>query len=324
MSFSNAEAAYQALKFWTKADQFAPLSGEGAFQKKRQLAGQEDASCGGYGSMWASMWAVLCVKYSLPEMEQALLQTGDAFLLEHGDIEGRDKVWSDNLRGDGTNWLGLQLMLLRDRLSGKNDWTHYINRHIDSKTGKPRSGAGRDAWQAVVRNACRALIDALDRSGMLGVELCASPGCVNPTWNGQPNEYCSRCAASRSGPTAQARKALVCTCARPGCNKPSWNGQANEYCSRECAEAHQGIGAQGQLYPDGFVCAKPGCSRPTWNSQPNEHCSQAHKYEDELRRRSGSPSRWAGNAGRPSADRPRSASVGGVRRQAARPVWAFS
>eukprot|EP00971_Amphidinium_carterae_P102336 2026061-Amphidinium_carterae.1 len=29
---------------------------------------------------------------------------------------GRDKVWSNNNIGDGKNWLGMQLMLLRDKI----------------------------------------------------------------------------------------------------------------------------------------------------------------------------------------------------------------
>ena len=73
------------------------------------------------------MWAVLEAKFCRgSEMATALLRTRDAFLLEHNSIQGRDNVWSDNADGEGTNWLGMQLMLLRDNLLGKQIWTSWI------------------------------------------------------------------------------------------------------------------------------------------------------------------------------------------------------
>jgi len=166
VSFANAEAAFQALKFWPQADAFSGLSGNEAFRLKRSLAGNEDFTYGGFGSNWAGMLAVLSAKFrpGAPWTE-SLLKTGDAFLLEHNSVAGRDKVWSDNHDGEGTNWLGMQLMLVRDRLSGQSSWTAYISRLVDLRTGQPRGQAEAIRWQKAVRSSNRALKAALSRPG---------------------------------------------------------------------------------------------------------------------------------------------------------------
>lgn len=66
-------------------------------------------------------------------------------------MAGRDKVWSDNSDGSGSNWLGLQLMLRRDELrgGGEGGWAGFIRAAVDLQTGTPRS----DAWQCAVRSA---------------------------------------------------------------------------------------------------------------------------------------------------------------------------
>merc|ERR1719282_2276944 len=97
-------------------------------------------------------------------MHQWPLQTDEAYLLDHNSRNGRDKVWSNNQVGDGTNWLGLQLMLIRDELRGQNvkhlTWTEYISKHcdIDLETGLSRSSAHENVWQNTVRNATQALV----------------------------------------------------------------------------------------------------------------------------------------------------------------------
>eukprot|EP00746_Dinoflagellata_sp_MGD_P005572 gnl/MRDRNA2_/MRDRNA2_110811_c0_seq1.p1 gnl/MRDRNA2_/MRDRNA2_110811_c0~~gnl/MRDRNA2_/MRDRNA2_110811_c0_seq1.p1 ORF type:complete len:234 (-),score=45.30 gnl/MRDRNA2_/MRDRNA2_110811_c0_seq1:82-783(-) len=165
-TFSNSEAAFQACKFWDRAAEFAPLSGEGAFRLKMSLRGEEDWTYGGFGSNWLAMQAVLAAKFQ-PEsaMASVLLQTGDAYLLEHNAVEGRDKVWSDNLKGDGSNWLGLQLMLLRDALNsvGKNDvekpWTQYAGSLLDLASGAPKDPKGEEEWQATVLAAAKTVLE---------------------------------------------------------------------------------------------------------------------------------------------------------------------
>lgn len=174
VSFRNSEAAFQALKFWTQAELFKDLSGDDSFGLKKRFAGKEDLSYGGYGSNWAGMMAVLKAKFSKRSLQTILLQTDDAFLLEHNSVAGRDKIWSDNCIGDGSNWLGLQLMLIRDELSGKRGWTDYINSHIDSRTGKP---VGRGEWQGTVQKACQALNKTLANTSRGGYAGHVAAGC---------------------------------------------------------------------------------------------------------------------------------------------------
>ena len=59
------------------------------------------------------MLAVLRAKFQDPELAQKLLRTGNAFLLEHSSHPGKECVWSDGFDGSGSNWLGLQLMMVR-------------------------------------------------------------------------------------------------------------------------------------------------------------------------------------------------------------------
>ena len=116
-TFTNAEAAFQALKFPNQARQFGNLSGAEAFRLKSELSKNPkniDKRYSGYGNNWQAMLAVLRAKYAIPQFREKLLDTGNAFLLEHNNTVGRDNVWSDNCDGQGSNWLGLQLMLIRD------------------------------------------------------------------------------------------------------------------------------------------------------------------------------------------------------------------
>lgn len=165
VAFRNSEAAFQALKHWSMAEQFAPLSGAEAFKLKRRLQGQADFSYGGYGSHWAAMLATLRAKFSKGNIKVALLQTGNSFLMEHNSVEGRDSVWSDNCKGNGSSWLGLQLMLVRDELSGQDVWTNFIRTHIDLDSGAPLSDTGKAIWQHTVERACSALEAALEENG---------------------------------------------------------------------------------------------------------------------------------------------------------------
>jgi len=160
--FTNAEAAFQALKFWNFANEFQDLTGEQALQKKRQLVGRQDYNFAGFGSNWRGMWAVLQAKFQPgSRMAEALISTGDAFLLHHNSASGRDTVWSDNCDGEGTNWLGLQLLLLRDQLTGLTDWTDFLVSLVDRDSGKPLGYQARHTWQDIVRLAGRALMAAV-------------------------------------------------------------------------------------------------------------------------------------------------------------------
>ena len=90
-------------------------------------------------------------------MARGLLATGDAFLLEHNERRGRDNTWSNNADGEGQNWLGLILMLVRDALHDGDkpgSWTAFVHEEcgVDLARGPDRL-KGNPRWQAVVRQA---------------------------------------------------------------------------------------------------------------------------------------------------------------------------
>ena len=80
----------------SEVPQFQTLTGDQAFQLKRQLeqAGLNDPDFGHYRSNWGAMLAVLQQKFAHGMAMASLLRaTGDAFLLEHNSTPGRDKIW---------------------------------------------------------------------------------------------------------------------------------------------------------------------------------------------------------------------------------------
>eukprot|EP01065_Artemidia_motanka_P009600 TRINITY_DN14926_c0_g1_i1.p1 TRINITY_DN14926_c0_g1~~TRINITY_DN14926_c0_g1_i1.p1 ORF type:complete len:560 (+),score=191.37 TRINITY_DN14926_c0_g1_i1:48-1682(+) len=161
LTFTNSEAAYQATKHWKHAARFASLDGEGSFQLKRRLESERDGTHAGCGSGWNAMRLVLQQKYFPGSAAaDALQRTGDAFLLEHSPVAGRDRVWSDNRVGDGTNWLGLLLMLRRDELGGGRAWTDWIAAHVNLQTGAEL--AGDPAWRDAVRAAAQVVNQRFD------------------------------------------------------------------------------------------------------------------------------------------------------------------
>mmetsp|Transcript_18393 Transcript_18393/g.42951 ORF Transcript_18393/g.42951 Transcript_18393/m.42951 type:complete len:2482 (+) Transcript_18393:55-7500(+) len=269
-AFKNAEAAFQALKFWEHVDEFADLTAEEALQARKKYAGTEDRTYNGHGGNWAGMMAILRSKFQAgSKYAEGLLQTGDAFLLCHISVIGRDQVWSNNHRGDGTNWLGMQLMLLRDELRNAaqdkavpGGWTRFIlaECRVDRNTGQSGSPTGRLVWQECVLDATQAVSKALG-------EPKNAPG-----------------ADSASGPATDAP-----ACARPGCGKPAFQGREGEYCSKACRDLAASLNALGEP-----VCLRPGCGRPTYNGEPNQYCSRACREQDVPRltgKSTGSPTR---------------------------------
>lgn len=171
ITFSNAEAAFQACKFWDVAQEFAALSGQEAFNLKRSsaLRGHEDWTYGGFGdgkrgsgANWRAMHAVLSAKFRRGSPQaMALVGTKGAFLLEHNAVVGRDAIWSDNGDGTGANWLGALLMIIRDDLSNDGhmeaSWTALIAESLDLDTGATLG----PAWHQSVRVAREATVSAL-------------------------------------------------------------------------------------------------------------------------------------------------------------------
>merc|ERR1712216_215332 len=117
-----------------------------------------DKTYSGYGSNWKAMYAVLQQKFLRgSNMAERLLLTGDAMLIEHNCVSGRDMIWSDNSDGSGTNWLGLMLMLIRDELQGTSEWTKFLRLQVNFETGEPLASQ----WPEAVRQAAQALNEVL-------------------------------------------------------------------------------------------------------------------------------------------------------------------
>lgn len=169
--FRTAEAAFQALKFWSHAKEFQLLSGTEANQLRKQLTGSEDWTYSGLGDNWNAMMWVLRAKFRHPVLADGLLSTKDAFILHHNSVVGQDDVWSDNGDGAGMNWLGLQLMILREELQDKlgsstkgSNWTPFLGRLLDLSNGDPVSLPAQSTWHNLVRGAAEALNSELQRS----------------------------------------------------------------------------------------------------------------------------------------------------------------
>lgn len=175
--FRTSEAAIQALRFWSIAEEFSDLGGDAALKKSKQLQGCEDVSYAGFGSSWNAMQAVLAAKFNgSSPLTEALRKTGDAFLLHHQNRPGQDKVWADDCSGEGANWLGLQLLLLRDQICGQKRWSEYISSLIDTDSGRPRLGRKGQLWQATVRSATRSLLLKVARAPSAGDQEQGSEG----------------------------------------------------------------------------------------------------------------------------------------------------
>jgi len=285
-SFTNAESAFQALKFWNRKHlvEFEQADGDKAFALKRTYSAETDRTYAGFGSNWNAMYAVLQVKFSIPDFRRQLVATGNAFLLEHNQVQGRDAIWSNDNNGTGTNWLGLQLMLLRDELTGKDDWTTWINSTIDLRTGAPRPNS--TAWQDAVRSATNAIIRELPC-----IPLCARANCVWPTWNGAPGEYCSRSCRShcshgqgrghqtRSASSSGLTRQVVPTATNRAVSSSGLRGGA------PLLVGMRGRGSSSQLprgLPKQFsgpnptvLCCREGCNQPSWNGVRGEYCSRS-------------------------------------------------
>jgi predicted NAD-dependent protein-ADP-ribosyltransferase YbiA (DUF1768 family) len=123
-TFNCAEAAFQATKCWNtserqmfEAAKWPHVTGAEAFDRKKNIT-NPDYSYAGLGP-YEAMKAVLTAKFSDPALKQALLLTGDAYLLEH-NVAGRKDPggWSDLHDGSGTNLLGKALMEVRAAAGG--------------------------------------------------------------------------------------------------------------------------------------------------------------------------------------------------------------
>src|SRR5579884_1769724 len=127
-SFWTAEAAFQATKWWDYDDIRKRFSdapdGDAAFQEKKRAEKEHRADqdpLHGYAGLGqiGAMKAALELKYGIAALHSVLLESGDAYLLEHNAATGRDSTWSDNCDGTGRNLLGKTLMELRASMGGE-------------------------------------------------------------------------------------------------------------------------------------------------------------------------------------------------------------
>ena len=116
--YSNAEAAYQAQKCSNDEDKIKytliknPVRAK-QMGKKEKLPADWDASA------YDIMNSVLHTKFSVPELAELLISTGDAYIEEgnHWHDNRWGKCTCDKCIGkEGQNWLGKILMGIRDEL----------------------------------------------------------------------------------------------------------------------------------------------------------------------------------------------------------------
>lgn len=178
-TFNCSEACFWASQWWDHAGDFEGLDGQQAFDLGQELMRKHvpsDPTYGGFGSAWRLMWAILRRKFVTgTDLAAGLLATGDAYLVEHQEGHDSDNQWSDYCDGTGENWLGLQLMVLRDELRiasavastdsasigivQQKSWSAFAAAAFDLDSGMPR--AGQQTWKAAVHRAAVALNAAL-------------------------------------------------------------------------------------------------------------------------------------------------------------------
>lgn len=206
--FKTAEAAYQGFKFppriikeFVNAD-----TGDEAYflSRNRYPVTQYNPV-----EAWCTMWEVLTAKFQQETLKKNLVDTGDSFLLEHG----RETRWSNNGDGSGSNWLGLQLMILRDlfRPHAERFWFPKFKKMLDLNTGTFIDQGAKD-WQKLVMDATQIVLSCLKET------KCILVGCNQPKKVGF--EFCSKTCFD-----------LVCV--RSGCNKPKWSG--HDFCGKTCS-----------------------------------------------------------------------------------------
>jgi len=147
LTFQNTEAGFQYLKYlYLDKDKeiykrFAKCNGQEAWDVRCDLMNNRpdlipDFTYYGYGR-WGAMLELLRCKFTQNEhLRFELLATGDAFLMEHNTKTGKDLYFSNNHVGDGLNWLGYQLMIVRAELNGNTFFPKWLSTHINMTTGE--------------------------------------------------------------------------------------------------------------------------------------------------------------------------------------------
>lgn len=173
VTFRSSEAAFLATQHWPLAEQFASVSTDEARDLAHSL-GHKDATYAGFGSAWASMLAVQNAKFKDPFFAAALLCTQDSLLIASDDDGPRAayaraslgseqsqvdvaRGWCVGPDGSGLNLLGVQLMLVRQRLSKKWRWGWFVQDFLDLNTGECRRAERVKVWTDSLRRAWSAV-----------------------------------------------------------------------------------------------------------------------------------------------------------------------
>jgi hypothetical protein len=172
--FRNAEAAFLATQYSEHAEEFQDLSGKQALDLIEDGSFQEDENYAGYESRWNAMKAVIKAKFRKNSwMAKCLLSTEDDLLLAHdspGQSAADDHYWSDGHDGTGMNYLGLLLMMRRDKLAKRHDeeksWTRKMlelrrSMRVMEDGYTPRVSS---RWKKTVADANKALKAAMKQA----------------------------------------------------------------------------------------------------------------------------------------------------------------
>ena len=282
LTFLTAESAYQSEKFPDKKTMFQNLNGNDAFNLSRTLPNNTMFNS---DQAWDSMYNVLKSKFANQPLYNMLQNTNNSFIVEHNIVKGRDTRWSDDFDGTGLNWMGLLLMIIRDkaRLPKNQYWTLWIKKHINIYNGSPKHNS---YWNSVVGDATRTLrllllkpmvpMLPLPESPIITIfkpniearicpvltpysKKCSRSGCISQKYRDQYREYpcCSRLCAIASTPRI---------CSRLGCISQKYRDQYREYhyCSQLCAD-----------WCAPRLCSRLGCISQKYKDQYKEypHCS---------------------------------------------------
>jgi N-glycosidase YbiA len=233
LMYRNSEAAYQAQKFIkypSLMQRLTALSGPEAFSFARDNR-----------AFWCSDWQqikvqkmadVLKAKFQQnPKLGRWLLDTGNAYLVEHNPVKGRDRDWSDDFDGSGKNMLGILLMQERSYLGGMG----VVPKMLVPVVLQGGTGAVQMPVPSVVHVAQQTQQTA---------NRCLVMGCSRPRYLGE--FFCGRTHGQAfKASYIQKKQVGQCDCDYPGCGKPRNPGF--DYCGRSHGQIMDGWKRKNQI-----------------------------------------------------------------------------
>jgi predicted NAD-dependent protein-ADP-ribosyltransferase YbiA (DUF1768 family) len=270
---NTAEAVFQAAKFFDEKvrQEIAKLDPESAFKRARKYS----ATSGDIDVKYrlGLMIDVLMTKFSLKHFFAMLLATGNAFILEHNDVKGRDAKWSDNHDGTGLNLLGLALMLVRyllakryvengkisisrEALNAVLSTKKFLEQFINIETGELCKNYEK-IWLQIVASATKSYL--IQEQDFL----------KTPSNKASMHSLVSSQLLLQHSQTASQR------CMRESCRQ-MYRNSSYPYCCKSCCEAACvicGIYDKNHRYP-----GSPYCSR-TCKDKACRRCALKEKYQ---------------------------------------------